>query len=94
MHCDKILFSDHAVSQMFKRDIEIKDVHYIVSQGQIIKKYLHDRPYPSFLLLGYINKRPLHLVIAEDKQNYTCVIITAYEPDKLIWNKDFKTKRN
>ncbi len=94
MHCKEILFSDHAISQMFKRDIQVENVHYVIGKGQIIKEYLNDRPYPSFLLLGYIDTRPIHLVIAQDQQNYKCVVVTAYEPGTLMWNKNFKTKKN
>jgi hypothetical protein len=55
MKCDSILFSDHSVSQMFKRDISIDEVEYVLASGEIIKEYKEDKPFPSYLMLGIIN---------------------------------------
>lgn len=93
MSCSELLFSDHAVVQMFKRDIEISDVHFLIEHGEIINEYPDDKPYPSYLLMAFVNQRPLHLVLAKDEDNNRCIIVTAYQPDKLIWKADFKTKR-
>lgn len=93
MKCSELSFSDHAISQMFKRDIEISDVHFLIEHGEAINEYPYDKPYPSYLLMAVVNKRPLHLVLARDEDSGRCIVITAYEPDKLIWGTDFKTKR-
>jgi hypothetical protein len=47
MQCAKVLYSDHAVAQMFKRDIEIKDIRYIIEYGEEINRYPDDKPYPA-----------------------------------------------
>lgn len=77
---------------MFKRDIEIKDIRYVVEYGETINRYPEDKPYPSFLLFAFVQKRPMHVVIARDVENERCIIIPAYEPDRLIWDTDFRMK--
>lgn len=93
MQCAEVLYSDHAVAQMFKRDIEIKDIRYTIEYGEEINRYPDDKPYPSYLLFGFVEKRPIHVVLARDEENERCIVITAYEPDNTIWDADFRTKK-
>jgi len=64
MQCAEVLYNDHAVAQMFKRDIEIKDIRYTIEYGEEINRYPDDKPYPSYLLFGFVEKRPIHVVLA------------------------------
>lgn len=89
----EIEFTRHAVQQMFKRTISNQDVVNIIKKGEVIRTYLDDKPYPSYLIFHYINSRPLHIVIAYNKSQQTIIVITAYEPSVEIWNDDFKTKK-
>ena len=93
MQCAEVLYNDHAVAQMFKRDIEIKDIRYTIDYGEEINRYPDDKPYPSYLLFGFVEKRPIHVVLARDEDNERCIVITAYEPDNTIWDADFRTKK-
>lgn len=47
-----IYFSEHATVQMFKRNISVNDINFVIKSGEIIKSYPNDKPYPSFLMLG------------------------------------------
>jgi hypothetical protein len=91
MVCSTIVFSDHAIGQMFKRDILVDDVKQVIDIGEVIKEYPNDKPYPSYLMLYHVNHRPLHLVVAKDDLD-KCIVITVYEPTKEIWATNFKTK--
>ncbi len=93
MQCAVVLYNDHAVAQMFKRDIEIKDIRYTIEYGEEINRYPDDKPYPSYLIFGFVEKRPIHVVLARDEENERCIVITAYEPDNTIWDADFRTKK-
>jgi hypothetical protein len=93
MLCDNIVFSDHAINQMFKRSISVDDVVNIIEIGEIIQEYPDDKPYPSYLILGFLNQRPLHIVMAKNDFENNCIIVTAYQPSTDIWNTDFKTKK-
>jgi hypothetical protein len=77
---------------MFEREISPEDVLEAVRNGEIIKEYPDDRPYPSFLILSFVNNRPLHVVVARNTNDDFCFVVTIYEPDKSMWSKDFKTK--
>jgi hypothetical protein len=86
------VFSDHIISQMFRRNISLDEVKIILDNGEVIKEYQEDEPYPSFLLFGIIDLRPLHLLVAKDLKTGNCIMVTVYEPDKNVWSSDFKTK--
>ena len=88
----KIIYRIHAMQRMFQRDIPESAVSGIVENGEIIESYPDDKPYPSFLALGFDKGRPIHVVYARDEEAY--VVITAYEPDTAKWENDFKTRKN
>ena len=93
MNCKRVIFSGHAIRQMFNRRISKNNVLHIIKNGQIIIDYPDDQPYPSCLLLGFIDDKPIHVVLANDKENQTGIVITAYIPDPLLWSDDFKARR-
>lgn len=78
---------------MFERKISVDDVTDVVATGESIQDYPDDQPYPSCLLLGWRGSRPLHVVCADNHGAQETVIITAYEPDPLVWEPDFRRKR-
>lgn len=78
---------------MFRRNISVDNVKFVVENGEVIMTYLHDRPYPSYLVLGYVSDRPIHLVVGKDDSLERCIIVTAYEPDESIWDGGFKSKK-
>lgn len=92
MECNKLVFSGHIISQMFRRNISVDEIIGIIKEGEIIMSYPDDKPYPSYLMLGYQNKRPLHLVVARDDLTGQCIMVTIYEPDSKTWSKDYKSK--
>lgn len=52
MVCEKLVISGHAFQKIFERYITVGNVETVISEGEIIKEYRDDKPYPSFLLLG------------------------------------------
>lgn len=83
----------HAVQRMFERGISVEDVKHVVENGEVIHEYADDTPYPSRLILGWKELRPLHVVVADHPTEDEKIIITAYEPDPQIWESDFRHKR-
>jgi len=94
MEYSQIVFSGHAIRQMFHRGISKNEVIKVVNNEQIILDYSDDRPYPSCLMLGFVNHRPIHVVFAIDEENKTGIVVTAYIPDSKLWTEDFKLRRN
>ena len=93
MNCVGVRVSGHALRRMFERAIGQPAVLDVLAQGMVIARYPNDRPYPSELLLGFFDGRPLHVVVAREPDRGCCVVVTAYEPDSSIWSDDFKSRR-
>jgi hypothetical protein len=93
MECSRVLFSGHAVRRMFERSIGRSEVMEVIRLGEMIVHYPDDDPFPSCLMLGFVEDRPLHVVVAVESSSKNCYVITAYDPDPNIWEEDFKTRR-
>lgn len=89
----KITFRVHAVQRMFERGISADDVRHVLETGEVIVRYSEDRPYPSCLMLGWREARPIHVVAAENVAESEAIVITAYKPDVEIWAEDFRSKK-
>jgi len=89
----QLRFSRHALERMFERQITPEVVEQIIGDGQVIAEYPDDKPYPSRLMLGFDDERPVHVVYAEDIESMTGYIVTAYIPNANLWNDDFQTRR-
>ena len=88
----KIIYTAHVLTQMFRRSISREEIKHILESGVVIKEYPDDQPFPSYLILGFSNKRPLHIVYAVNELGDK-VIITAYQPDYSLWNDKFNIKK-
>ena len=93
IHCKKVSFSGHAVQRMYEREITKSQVLFVIETGSIIAQYPDDSPYPSCLLNGNADSRPLHLVVAVDNSDSSCYIITAYIPDPFQWTDNYQSRR-
>lgn len=91
MTCSLVVFSRHAITRMFERFISRSDVRRILETGEVIEEYPDDTPFPSCLVLGFVDNRPLHVVVAVNGP--TCHIVTVYAPDPTVWESDLKTRR-
>lgn len=89
----KLIFRVHAVQRMFQRRISEDDVRYVLDKGEIVEEYPEDTPYPSKLILGEREKRPLHVVVAENAMNNERIVVTVYEPDPDQWEPGFRRRK-
>lgn len=90
---DRIIFKNHALVRMLERKIKSGEIINSLLAAEIIENYDDDRPFPSCLLLGYSDSRPLHIVLSYDELNEFIYIITIYEPSPELWDKKFKERR-
>jgi hypothetical protein len=93
LKCERVVFSGHAIQRMFQRSVGRDAVNVVVSGGETIADYPDDSPYPSRLLLGFVNGRPVHVIVAWDAGTGTCIIVTAYEPQSDQWEPGFRKRR-
>ena len=90
----KLEFRIHAIKRMFERRIIESDVRHVLRTGTVIEAYPEDTPYPSRLIFGEVKGRALHVVVADDVEHATVIVITVYEPDVARWGSDFKRRKN
>ena len=93
MDCKNLHFSRHAFERMFQRGIDPIALAQIVASGEVIAAYPEDKPYPSFLLLGFHAEQPVHAVVAHDPVTGNCYAVTIYRPDPELWDETSKNRR-
>ena len=93
MNCSSILFTRHAVQRMFERKLSRDGVKSIVLEGEIIQSYPNDKPFPSYLILGYHNRNALHVVVGKNEESSECIVVTVYRPNTEKWSDDFKRRQ-
>ncbi len=93
MPYDRLVFRVHAVRRMFQRQISLEDIQNVLKSGTTIESYPDDFPYPSYLMIGWCDTRPVHIVAADDAVAGETIIITVYEPDTINWENGFERRR-
>lgn len=90
----RILFLPHAIRQMSKpeRMIATSDIRSVIENGEVVEDYPDDIRGHSCLMLGYADKRPIHVVCAP-KDDYLA-IITAYLPSNYEWESGYRKRKN
>ena len=93
MALHRLVFRVHAIERMFERRVDVADVREILTNGETIERYPEDTPYPSRLVLGWCRGRPLHVVFADNAEEWETIVITVYEPDPGQWEPEFRQRR-
>ncbi len=88
-----LVFRVHAIQRMSQYGVGVEDVRHVLEQGETIKSYPEDKPYPSLLVLGWRETRPIRVVAADDTRTGETFVVTVYEPTPLLWEPDFRRKR-
>lgn len=86
-------FRAHALQRMFQRRIRKDAVFGILISGEVLEEYPDDLPYPSRLIMGWYEGRPLHVVAAYDSAERKEIVITVYEPDPNRWDQGLRRRR-
>ncbi len=93
MNCQKLVFSSHAIQQMFFRRISKEDVKTAINYGEVIEEKPDDTTFLSYLILDFVNNKPIHVVFSYDQINDTGYVVTAYIPDPQLWTDNFRKRR-
>ncbi len=89
---EHIAITEHARQRLIERGITVSDIIRCIAEGEIIKQYEDDKPFPSCLILGIaVNDSYIHVVVSHDDK--FIYLITAYYPDTQVWEADFKTRK-
>jgi len=87
----RLIYRVHAVQRMAQREIREEEVARVIAEGREIESYPDDKPYPSRLMLGWANGRPIHVVAAQAE--HEIIVITVYEPDAAQWEPSFERRK-
>ena len=87
----RLMYRVHALQRMVERGIREEDVARVISEGKEIESYPQDQPYPSQLVLGWVDGRPIHVVAA--KAEHEIIIVTVYQPDPSQWEPGFERRK-
>ncbi|XXX76541.1 DUF4258 domain-containing protein [Sorangium sp. So ce134] len=87
-----LVFSAHAIKRMLQRGFSEADVASVLAGGEVLESYPDDTPYPSFLLLGFVAGRAVHVVAADRPDAAETIVITVYEPDRGLWDATFRKR--
>ncbi|MEW6200425.1 MAG: DUF4258 domain-containing protein [bacterium] len=90
---NRIVYRVHAIDRMIERRISDEAIHHVLREGETIENYPDDRPYPSRLVLGFFNERPVHIVVADNNEDRETIVITVYEPDPELWKNNFRRRK-
>ena len=93
MDYQNLVFSSHAIKQMFFRRISKEEVTRAIAYGHIIEEKPDDLPFPSYLILDFQDGRPIHVVFSYDEVNDTGYVVTTYIPDPNLWKDNFSKRR-
>ena len=84
----------HATIARLERGITIAEIERALLNGEIIEQYPSSEPYPSCLVLGWLTSGdPLHIVCSRGAVEPALRIVTVYEPEDALWERDYKTRK-
>lgn len=78
---------------MFERRVSVEAVRQVLQSGEMIEDYSEEMPAPGGLISAKRGQRPLHVVMAENMEEYEQVVITVYEPDRGQWQPGFRNRK-
>ena len=88
-----VFWKDHILQRMKQRNITVSEVLQALNEFEVIEEYRDDRPFPSYLVMGYAGFKPLHIVAAVNSEDYEIHLITVYIPDSTIWEDGFRRRK-
>lgn len=86
--------TEHSTIQRIERNITVEEIKRALLNGEIIEKNPKSKPYPSYLLLGWLRSGdPLHIKCSIGTKEPKLRIVTVYEPSNEEWESDYKTRK-
>ena len=89
----KFEWRKHTLIRLAERNISQDVIIEVIMKGEIVESYPHNAPFPSCLILGWVEGKPYHVVVSFDEVSEMGYIITVYEPSLDKFESDFRTRR-
>jgi hypothetical protein len=92
---EKIMWSAHALGKLRHERLRRDAVEGALKNSIIIEDYaMEGRPLPGALMLGFVEGRPIHVVLAVDAALERMFVITVYRPLEARWEDEWKRRKN
>lgn len=78
---DRRLDSPALADKMLRRNVSREEIEAVLEGNEVIEVYEHEDRV-RYVLLGQVDERPLHVVVAEDDVVDATVVLSVYEPDE------------
>lgn len=89
---NQIIYPPYVLKRMIERGIGTADVQTALREGEMIEYYSEEEP-PRYLMLGWRNNRPIHVIAEDDPLTKETTVVTTYIPDARRWKDDFTKRR-
>ena len=83
----------HILVRLAERSIPQRMIIETIMKGEIVEDYPHNNPFPSCLMLGWVEGTAYHVVVSFDDKSKMGYIITTYQPSMDRFEPDFRTRR-
>ena len=83
--------SEHVMRSLMARDVSIPEIEMTVTDGVVIEKHRHSIRGMSYLILGYPEGKPVHVIFTDNEPNWP-VMLFAYCPAFPVW-KDARNRQ-
>ncbi len=87
-----LFWKDHFLQRMFQRKITMKNVFDVLKSFEIVEEYTEDSPFPSYLIMGFSQKEPFHIVLSLNEEDLELHMITVYRPAKDMWDEKYRRR--
>ena len=95
-HCierKRTFWTYHVNMRLGERPISRAIILGVVGSFEIIEQYPDDKYFPSYLITAAYGDLVFHVQIATDVASDNIRIVTAYKPDPVKWDSEFRTRR-
>ncbi len=84
----------HATVARLEREISVAEIEQALLNGEVIERYPDAQPYPACLVLGWLTSGdPLHLVCSRADIEPALRIVTLYQPEDALWERDYTNRK-
>lgn len=89
----RVLWTYHVTMRMERRSIPRDAVVGASASYEIIEAYPEDKYLPSYLIRAENAAGVFHVLFAADVPGANVRVVTAYKPDPIEWDSDFKRRK-
>ncbi len=86
---NRFKITSHAQQKMLALGITFQDIEHSLRVGQVIETNAKAKPYPTTIVLGYLQQSgdEIHIVFSKPRNANFINLVTIYFPEEKYWEK-------